>query len=151
MGIAMNRPTATMITRSMRNAKNRRIQCSCNAALRQIKSKAVGMGPIRRRRYLSVPLKRMGKTSGPRSRSRLGVRGGLGRDLFLDPRGTPQEFVRDFLRRVHGLPRLVDHNAGLTRGFRIDFEDHGRSDSDSTGLEGRLEGRAQVHHLPVGW
>src|SRR5207244_4937280 len=61
----------------------------------------------------------------------------------------PQEFPGDLLRRVDGLPGLVDHDAGRAGGLRIDLEDHGLRDSDATRLEGGFERRAKVDHLPV--
>src|SRR2546421_493912 len=43
---------------------------------------------------------------------------------------TAQELARDFLRRVHGLAGLVDHDAGRAGRLRVDFEDHGLGDPD---------------------
>src|SRR3989442_12622899 len=60
-----------------------------------------------------------------------------------------EEFSGDFLRRVDGLPGLVDHDAGRAGGLRIDLGDDGLGDSDAARLEGGLKGRTEVDHLAV--
>src|SRR3989449_2982906 len=62
---------------------------------------------------------------------------------------TAEELARDFLRRVHGLAGLMDHDAGRSGLIRIDLEDHGLRDPDAARLEGGFERRAQMDHLAV--
>src|SRR2546422_5755254 len=60
---------------------------------------------------------------------------------------TAQELARDFLRRVHGLAGLVDHDAGRAGRLRVDLEDHGLRDPDATRLQGGFERGAQRARL----
>src|SRR5947208_6171174 len=62
---------------------------------------------------------------------------------------STEELVRDFLRRIHRLPGLVDYDAGRPGGLRIDLQDDRLRNADAAGLEGRLERRAEVDHLAV--